>query len=120
MRARGAAQSSSAVGTMRVINSAQLSYAITCGFGFYSPDFQTLAKLPPGRWAQLSSAGARHRPVRQVRLHLQHGRNGGRGRAGDVQRPGGWNRGAQVVRRSQIRWTSPLHGVASLARTPTA
>ena len=33
---------------MRVINSAQLSYAITCGFGFYSPDFQTLAKLPPG------------------------------------------------------------------------
>src|SRR5262245_42728651 len=48
MRARGAAQSSSAVGTMRVINSAQLSYAITCGFGFYSPDFQTLAKLPPG------------------------------------------------------------------------
>ena len=48
MRARGAAQSSSAVGTMRVINSAQLSYAITCGFGFYSPDFETLAKLPPG------------------------------------------------------------------------
>jgi type IV pilus assembly protein PilA len=48
MRARGAAQSSSAVGTMRVINSAQLSYAITCGFGFYSPDFPTLAKVPPG------------------------------------------------------------------------
>jgi hypothetical protein len=48
MRARGAAQSSSAVGTMRVINSGQLSYAITCGFGFYSPDFPTLAMLPPG------------------------------------------------------------------------
>jgi prepilin-type N-terminal cleavage/methylation domain-containing protein len=48
MRARGAAQSSSALGTMRVVNSAQLSYAITCGLGFYSPDFPTLAVTPPG------------------------------------------------------------------------
>jgi hypothetical protein len=48
MRARGAAQSSSAVGTMRVVNSAQLSFAITCGAGFYSPDFPTLAVVPPG------------------------------------------------------------------------
>ena len=42
MRARGAAQSASALGTMKVVNSAQLSFAITCGLGFYSPDFQTL------------------------------------------------------------------------------
>ncbi len=48
MRARGAAQSSSALGTMRVINSAQLSFAITCGSGFYSPDFPQLAIAPPG------------------------------------------------------------------------
>ena len=48
MRARGAAQSSSALGTLRVINSAQLSYAITCGLGFYAPDFPTLAVVPPG------------------------------------------------------------------------
>ena len=48
MRARGAAQSASALGTMRVVNSAQLSFAITCGLGFYSPDFQTLAVTPPG------------------------------------------------------------------------
>jgi hypothetical protein len=48
MRARGAAQSSSAVGTMRVVNSAQLSFAITCGAGFYSPDFPALAVVPPG------------------------------------------------------------------------
>ena len=48
MRARGAAHSSSAVGTLRVVNSAQLSYAITCGFGFYSPDFPTLAVKPAG------------------------------------------------------------------------
>jgi prepilin-type N-terminal cleavage/methylation domain-containing protein len=48
MRARGAAQSSSALGTIRVVNSAQLSFAITCGLGFYSPDLPTLAVKPPG------------------------------------------------------------------------
>ena len=47
MRARGSAQSASAVGTVRVVNSAQLSFAITCGFGFYSPDLPTLGKKPP-------------------------------------------------------------------------
>jgi hypothetical protein len=47
MRARGAAQSSSAIGTIRVVNSAQLSFAITCGLGFYSPDFPILAIKPP-------------------------------------------------------------------------
>jgi prepilin-type N-terminal cleavage/methylation domain-containing protein len=48
MRARGAAQSASALGTLRVINGAQLSFAITCGVGFYSPDLPTLAVKPPG------------------------------------------------------------------------
>lgn len=48
MRAKGAAQLSSALGTMRVINSAQLSYAISCGLGFYSPDLPTLAVKPSG------------------------------------------------------------------------
>jgi prepilin-type N-terminal cleavage/methylation domain-containing protein len=48
MRARGAAQSASALGTLRVINGAQLSFAITCGVGFYAPDLPTLAVKPPG------------------------------------------------------------------------
>ena len=48
MRARNAAQSASAIGTIKVVNSAQLSYAITCGFGFYSPDLPTLGVAPPG------------------------------------------------------------------------
>jgi prepilin-type N-terminal cleavage/methylation domain-containing protein len=48
MKARGAAQASSAIGTLRVVNSAQLSFAITCGLGFYSPDFPTLGIAPPG------------------------------------------------------------------------
>jgi type IV pilus assembly protein PilA len=48
MRARGAAQSASAIGSMRVINSSQLSFAITCGLGFYAPDLETLGWKPPG------------------------------------------------------------------------
>jgi type II secretory pathway pseudopilin PulG len=47
MRARGAAQSASALGTIKVVNGAQLSFAITCGLGFYSPDFPTLGVKPP-------------------------------------------------------------------------
>ena len=47
-RARGAAQSASAVSTLRVVNSAQLSFAVACGSGFYSPDFMTLGAPPVG------------------------------------------------------------------------
>lgn len=50
MRARGVAQSASAVGTLRVINSAQLSFAVTCGSGFYSPDLPTLGVRPPSSY----------------------------------------------------------------------
>jgi len=47
MRARGVAQSASAIGTLRVVNSAQLSFAVTCGSGFYAPDLPTLGVAPP-------------------------------------------------------------------------
>ena len=47
LRARGVAQSASAVATLRVVNSAQLSFAVTCGSGFYSPTFPTLGVAPP-------------------------------------------------------------------------
>jgi type II secretory pathway pseudopilin PulG len=47
LRARGAAQSASALSTLRVINSSQLSFAVTCGSGFYAPDFPTLGIAPP-------------------------------------------------------------------------
>ena len=46
-RARGAAQTASAVGTLKVVNSAQLSFAITCGLGFYAPSLTTLGVRPP-------------------------------------------------------------------------
>jgi prepilin-type N-terminal cleavage/methylation domain-containing protein len=48
MRARVSAQSASALGTLKVVNSAQLSFAITCGLGFYAPNFPTLGAKPPG------------------------------------------------------------------------
>ena len=48
MRARNMAHASSAIGTIRVMNSAQLSYAITCGLGFYAPDLPTLGVKPAG------------------------------------------------------------------------
>ena len=47
LRARGVAQSASAVATLRVVNSAQLSFAVTCGSGFYAPAFPALGVAPP-------------------------------------------------------------------------
>src|SRR5205823_10062026 len=40
--------SASAIATLRVVNSAQLSFAVTCGSGFYSPTFPSLGVPPPG------------------------------------------------------------------------
>ena len=48
MMAKQAADASSAIGSMRTINSSQLGFASSCGGGFYSPDLMTLAALPPG------------------------------------------------------------------------
>jgi type II secretory pathway pseudopilin PulG len=46
--ARQSAGSAAAIGSMRAINSAQLTYALTCGSGFYSPDLPTLGVAPAG------------------------------------------------------------------------
>ena len=46
--AKQAAGSASAIGTMRAINSAQLTYALTCGSGFYAPSLTALGTPPPG------------------------------------------------------------------------
>ena len=45
--AKQAAGAASAIGSLRAINSAQLTYALTCGSGFYSPNLTTLAVTPP-------------------------------------------------------------------------
>jgi type II secretory pathway pseudopilin PulG len=46
--AEQSAGSASAIGTMRAINSAELTYALTCGNGFYAPTLKTLGTAPPG------------------------------------------------------------------------
>ena len=46
--AKQAAGSASAVASMRVINSSQLTFALTCGSGFYAPNLTTLGTPPPG------------------------------------------------------------------------
>jgi Tfp pilus assembly protein PilE len=48
MVARGAAQSASAIASMRVVGSSQVTFAITCGNGFYAPSLTKLAKPPIG------------------------------------------------------------------------
>ena len=47
-QARQSAGASSAIGSMRAINSAQLTFALTCGAGFYAPNLTTLGTAPPG------------------------------------------------------------------------
>ena len=46
--AKQAAGAASAIGSMRVINSAELTYALTCGSGFYAPNLTTLGVPPAG------------------------------------------------------------------------
>lgn len=46
--ARQSAGAASAIGSMRAINSAQLTYALTCAGGFYAPTLTALGTPPPG------------------------------------------------------------------------
>src|SRR5881409_1135390 len=48
LTAKNSASAASAIATMRTIGTAQLSFAISCGNGFYAPDLPSLAKLPVG------------------------------------------------------------------------
>jgi type II secretory pathway pseudopilin PulG len=54
--AKQAAGAASAIGSMRVINSAELTYALTCGNGFYAPYLTTLGTAPPGSLEPFISA----------------------------------------------------------------
>ena len=48
LRARQAGNEASAIGSMRAINSAQASFASSCGNGFYSPGLKNLGTGPGG------------------------------------------------------------------------
>ncbi|HUR34886.1 MAG TPA: hypothetical protein VM032_13885 [Vicinamibacterales bacterium] len=44
--ARQSAGAASAIGSMRAIHSAELTFALTCGAGFYAPNLTTLGRAP--------------------------------------------------------------------------
>jgi prepilin-type N-terminal cleavage/methylation domain-containing protein len=48
LRARGAANESSAIGTLRTIGSGQLAYSSSCGRGYFATDLTTLGTPSPG------------------------------------------------------------------------
>jgi prepilin-type N-terminal cleavage/methylation domain-containing protein len=48
MMAKQAADASSAIGSLRTINSSELGFSASCANGHFSPDLTTLAVVPPG------------------------------------------------------------------------
>lgn len=48
LAARQSAGASSAIGSLRAVASAELTYALTCGGGFYAPNLTTLGIAPIG------------------------------------------------------------------------
>lgn len=56
LMARQSAGSASAIGSMRVIHSSQLTFALTCGAGFYAPNLTTLGHAPVGSHEAFISA----------------------------------------------------------------
>ncbi|MEQ1726907.1 MAG: type II secretion system protein [Vicinamibacterales bacterium] len=55
--ARQSAGAASAIGTLRTIHSAQLTFALTCGAGFYAPNLTTLGRAPVNSTEAFISAG---------------------------------------------------------------
>jgi hypothetical protein len=53
--AKQAAGAASAIGSIRVINSGELTFALTCGGGFYAPDLTSLGRPPIGSSASFVS-----------------------------------------------------------------
>ena len=54
LRARQSGNEASAIGSLRAINSAQSTYAASCGNGFYSPTLVNLGVAPVGGTAFIS------------------------------------------------------------------
>jgi type II secretory pathway pseudopilin PulG len=55
--AKQSASAASAIASMRTITSAQLTYALTCGNGFYAPNLSTLGTAPLGTNESFIAAG---------------------------------------------------------------
>ena len=70
--AKQSAGAASAIGSMRAINSAQLTFALTCGSGFYAPNLTTLGTRRPGATRRSSAAiSARRTPSPRPATSIQ-------------------------------------------------
>jgi type II secretory pathway pseudopilin PulG len=56
LMARQSAGAASAIGSLRTIHSAELTFALTCGAGFYAPNLTTLGQAPAGSRVAFISA----------------------------------------------------------------
>jgi type IV pilus assembly protein PilA len=56
LRARQSGNEASAIGSLRAVNSAQSTFAASCGSGFYSPTLTNLGTAPVGATAPFISA----------------------------------------------------------------
>jgi type II secretory pathway pseudopilin PulG len=57
LTAKQSAGAASAIGSLRTINSSQLTYALTCGAGFYAPSLSRLGTPPAGSNAPFIGGG---------------------------------------------------------------
>lgn len=74
LMARQSAGAASAIGSLRAINSAQLTYALTCGGGFYAPRLTALGTPPVGSHEAFISPnlGGTDSPIRSgYRIELE-------------------------------------------------
>ena len=55
--AKQAAGSASAIGSMRAVDSGELTFALTCGNGFYAPSLTALGTPPAGTTEGFITAG---------------------------------------------------------------
>ncbi len=87
MRARIAGNEASAIGSLRSINSAEATYASSCGQGSYAGTLADLGKPPQAGSEAFISADSDDGPVPEGRVHdHDDGGRGGRRRHG-VQQP---------------------------------
>ena len=67
LRARMLGNETSAIGSLRAVNTAQSTYAASCGGGFYAPSLASLA-TPPTRGGVVTALSARTLgPIRRSR-----------------------------------------------------
>ena len=108
LRARTSAQAASAIADMRVVNSAQLSYAITCGSGFYAPDLPTLGLIPLGSRVPFLAGSDRRTGRPEERLpHSDDGFERRRRTCGLQRPPGGAGRSSVQGWRGSNRSREP-------------